>query len=205
MGVTSNYSFPVPVATDLVKNGWDAINDLGVAVDTAMNTALATKKAGMVLLNTTSFSGVASQSINDVFSATYDYYKIVMAGVNSTGNQSVPFRLRVSGTDNSTANSYVSQQNRFVDTGVTSSRSASTSGLFTVWNNTLVNGSETTVYNPFKAEPTAWFTNVISSLDTAAIYQYTGTHNQSVSYTGFTFFPNANTITGTISVFGFNK
>ena len=33
---------------------------------------------GLVLLNTTSFSAVSSQSINDVFSATYTNYKIVL-------------------------------------------------------------------------------------------------------------------------------
>ncbi len=34
---TTNYSFPTPADTDLVKNGADAIRDLGDAVDTAMN------------------------------------------------------------------------------------------------------------------------------------------------------------------------
>ena len=64
---TTNYGFDIPQSTDLVKDGATAIATLVQDIDTAMNTALGTKKAGMVLLNTTSFSGVASQSINDVF------------------------------------------------------------------------------------------------------------------------------------------
>ena len=74
---TTNYGFDIPQSTDLVKDGATAIATLGQDIDTAMNTALGTKKAGMVLLNTTSFSGVASQSFNSVFSATYDYYRII--------------------------------------------------------------------------------------------------------------------------------
>jgi hypothetical protein len=86
---TTNYGFDIPQSTDLVKDGATAIATLGQDIDTAMNTALGTKKAGMVLLNTTSFSGVSSQSINDCFSATYDYYKIFYRYLFSFSNQSI--------------------------------------------------------------------------------------------------------------------
>ena len=172
---------------------------------TNLSTYQTKASTGLVLLNTTSFSGVASQSINDVFSATYDNYKIVISGTNSTANASVSLRFRVSGTDNSTANSYVSQSARFLDTASTFSRSAATSGTFTVMNNTLVNACEMMVVNPFLATPTAWISQTYSSLDTAATYIYSGSHNQTVSYTGFTFIPTSNTITGVVSVYGFNK
>lgn len=33
MATTSNNGWPVPVSTDLVRNGYDAINDLGAAID----------------------------------------------------------------------------------------------------------------------------------------------------------------------------
>jgi hypothetical protein len=36
MAVTPNYSWPVPVATDFVKDGWEAISDLGNAIDTTV-------------------------------------------------------------------------------------------------------------------------------------------------------------------------
>jgi hypothetical protein len=60
---TPNYGWSVPTSTDLVKDGATAIETLGDAIDASMNTALGTKKAGMVLLNTTSFSGVSSVSL----------------------------------------------------------------------------------------------------------------------------------------------
>ncbi len=77
MATTTNYGWTTPDDTALVKDGAAAIRTLGSSIDTSLNTALGTKKAGLVLLNTTSFSGVASQSINDVFSATYNHYLIV--------------------------------------------------------------------------------------------------------------------------------
>ena len=99
MATTTNYGWTTPDDTDLVKNGADAIRDLGSAIDTSMNTALGTKKAGLVLLNTTSFSAVSSQSINDVFSATYKNYLVQFVGTQST-SAGFTMRLRVSGADN---------------------------------------------------------------------------------------------------------
>jgi hypothetical protein len=83
---TPNYGWTVPTSTDLVKDGATAIETLGDAIDASMNTALGTKKAGMVLLSTTSFTGSSSVIRND-FSATYSHYRvlfdIVMSGSNS--------------------------------------------------------------------------------------------------------------------------
>jgi hypothetical protein len=99
MSNTSAYGWNIPDDTDLVKNGALAIRTLGNAIDTSMNTALGTKKAGMVLLNTTSFSAVASQAINNVFSATYRNYRIVVNITQTTGagGQIIATRLRVGG------------------------------------------------------------------------------------------------------------
>ena len=96
---TPNYGWTVPTSTDLVKDGATAIETLGDAIDASMNTALGTKKAGMVLLNTTSFSAVASQAINNVFSATYRNYRIVVNITQTTGaaGQIIATRLRVGG------------------------------------------------------------------------------------------------------------
>ena len=72
---TPNYGWPVPTSTDLVKDGATAIEALGDAIDA---TVFGLGASALTLLNTTTFSAVASQSINDVFSATYDNYKIVL-------------------------------------------------------------------------------------------------------------------------------
>jgi hypothetical protein len=102
--VTPNYSWPVPTSTDLVKDGATAIEALGDAIDA---TVFALPSAGLTLINTTSFSGVASQSINDVFSTTYDNYLVLVEGVGSGASSDLNFRLRVGGADASGATDYV--------------------------------------------------------------------------------------------------
>jgi hypothetical protein len=68
----------------------------GVGVDLAPQ--------GLVLINTTSFSGVASQSVNNVFSSTYENYRIVFTTTNFSVSDALSFRLRASGSDYSSAN-----------------------------------------------------------------------------------------------------
>jgi len=91
---TPNFNWPIPEDTDLVKDGAKAIRDLGNAIDTSAQDF----GGGLVHINTTSFSAVSSQSINDVFSATYENYKILIYAKGSA-NQNLAFRFRASGSD----------------------------------------------------------------------------------------------------------
>jgi hypothetical protein len=204
---TTNYSFPTPADTDLVKNGADAIRDLGDAVDTAMNTALGTKKSGLVLLNTTSFSGVSSQSFNDVFSATYDYYKVILDYAGSTNGITMSMRMRVSGSDNSTSN-YNRQLTNTSDTTYTGLRVNSQ----TSWGLPGLNTDRTTnimeFQNPFNTAPTAvsQFINVHYNSTTLNIIQHqTLGFAATTSFTGFSIICAANNMTGSVSIFGYNK
>jgi hypothetical protein len=66
MGTTTNNGWTYPESTDLVKDGATAIQTLADDIDTTLGVYA---DPGLVLLNTTSFSGVASQSINSMFLA----------------------------------------------------------------------------------------------------------------------------------------
>lgn len=200
---TTNYSFPTPADTDLVKNGADAIRDLGDAVDTAMNTALGTKKAGMVLLNTTSFSGVSSGSVNDVFSSTYENYQIVATLVGTTV-EAFNMRLRVSGADNSTNNYY------FVGTDMNSSSASLTvrgGDPNTSWRvGTIGNDFMILTINlgaPQTANKTAF--NSASGAGNATNEGYGGTFSGffsgTTSFTGFTIL-GASNFSGTVRTYG---
>ena len=197
---TTNYGFDIPQSTDLVKDGATAIATLGQDIDTAMNTALGTKKAGMVLLNTTSFSGVASQSINDVFSSTYTNYRLLIT--HSQGNnQYLGVRLRVGGADASGSN-YTRQQVRGI--GASASAAESVNGTF----NVLGSGDSTfgaltcDIFRPFETERTK-FINTSFIIQNITIMGCD--HSLSTSYTGFTIFPELGNMTGTVSVYGYNK
>jgi hypothetical protein len=195
---TTNYSFPTPADTDLVKNGADAIRDLGDAVDTAMNTALGTKKAGMVLLNTTSFSAVASQSLNNIFSANYTNYKILI----NTSYNVLNMRLRVGGVDNTTASSYATT---FVSVGSTAlSNNRVTDTSFEIMDNTGLGSVALEVFAPFTTEKTRIVSNAVNDSGTSRLYLGYGFHNQTVSYDGITIFPDSSTLTGSIEVYGYN-
>jgi hypothetical protein len=203
---TTNYSFPTPADTDLVKNGADAIRDLGDAVDTAMNTALGTKKAGMVLLNTTSFSAVASQSVNDVFSATYKNYLVQFNMSGSTTATDVAMRLRVSGADNSSTN-YTRSGLFQSSTSITGQRltgQTSWDGIAEV-QSALQNASQFTIFNPFATAETSGLAH-LSGVTSGNITMTLRTFGISVttSYTGFTIIAGSGTLTGSLSVYGFN-
>jgi hypothetical protein len=207
---TTNYSFPTPADTDLVKNGADAIRDLGDAVDTAMNTALGTKKSGLVLLNTTSFSAVASQSFSDVFSATYNSYKIVVSTIYGTTATDLRVRLRVSGSDNSSS-IYNFQRLEYSNITLTGGRTLNQTswagGEFTN-SATVISSGELFLSNPFNAVHTTGQSSWVSlanGVDLQRIDRFDWVHKSNDSFTGFTIFGGAGNITGTLSVYGFNK
>ena len=200
---TPNYGWAVPTSTDLVKDGATAIETLGDAIDASMNTALGTKKAGMVLLNTTSFSAVASQSFNDVFSTTYDNYLIKGYFTFSTGNSPL-VRFRVSGADNSTAN-YTHQNWGAESTTTYTSRSTGSTSIPIVGSTgALTHYMETTFFNPFASLNTG-YNHSINVAGTTAIYNNYGHFNATTSFTGFSIIVGTGTMSGAISVLGINK
>ena len=206
---TTNYGFDIPQSTDLVKDGATAIATLGQDIDTAMNTALGTKKAGMVLLSNLSFSGVSSQSINDVFSATYDNYRIVLE-INATSlNTGVNLRLRVGGVDNSSSE-YLNNRLFFEAANVTSTGASTTTVSFTsIAEHSQTVGNTTVSYDVFSP-----FATRITNIHGVGNYRYSGQYygfiktgqtSVTTSFTGFTVIPAAGTITGNVSVYGYNK
>jgi hypothetical protein len=163
-----------------------------------------TTSQGLTLINTTSFSGVSSQSINDVFSATYDSYLInTNITSSSTDADTVFMRLRVGGADN-TSNNYTYGQlyvgavnsvafgnnNNITTTGFQIGGTSSTRG----------NLISTTVFDPFAAN----HTKEISSAVGAYTLFNGGIMTVTTSYTGFTIYLSG-TMTGNLSVYGYNK
>jgi hypothetical protein len=203
---TPNYGWTVPTSTDLVKDGATAIETLGDAIDASMNTALGTKKAGMVLLNTTSFSGVSSQSVNDVFSANYNVYKIMLDVSTSSAITDFNIRLRVGGADTSTG-IYRRQYIAFGGTGVSAVREVNqTSWTGVARGESSRNSSnDISIYNPFETVPTTaysfWSDTNAGNINAQSLFFGI---NDTVSYTGLTVICSAN-MTGSISVYGFNQ
>jgi hypothetical protein len=198
---TPNYGWAVPTSTDLVKDGATAIETLGDAIDASMNTALGTKKAGMVLLNTTSFSAVASVSLPaSTFTSTYNSYLINIDVTQST-SLALNYRLRASGTDASGAN--YNNYSNFVSTvwngggNIANGTSGRVVGDF----DTFIVGTMK-IYDPATAVPTKF------AIDGNGIERFWfasgGNHTLSTAYDSITFLTSTGTITGSINCYAFN-
>jgi len=208
MATTTNYGWTTPDDSSLVKDGAAAIRTLGSSIDTSLNTALGTKKAGMVLLNTTSFSGVSSQSINDVFSSTYDNYVILYRNTTTSTGNVLTLRYRLSGTD--TSANYGTQRLYAQGTTVSANRDGvGTDEIFisdmATAQQTIV-GHQLNIFGPNLASPTVSFFSG-SALIGADFYPTltSGFQNSSTQFTGFTLLVNTGTFGGTVSVYGVNK
>jgi hypothetical protein len=204
---TPNYGWTVPTSTDLVKDGATAIETLGDAIDASMNTALGTKKAGMVLLNTTSFSGVASISIpQDTFTSTYRNYHIRL-NVAGSAATFLKMKLRAAGVD-TTASSYVWSVTRSTyASGAFGGYSGNGVDFFEITDltnsTTDVFDSQINIYRPKDAVVTNIAVNGRGSANGATFIS--GSFNATTSFDAITLFPNTGNITGFIQVYGCNQ
>jgi hypothetical protein len=203
MGTTTNNGWTYPESTDLVKDGATAIQTLADDIDTTLG-VYAPSTSGLSLINTTSFSGVSSQSVNDVFSATYENYCLVINNISSAADEILRLRLRVSGTDASGAN-YAYQTLNAIGASVSAGRGTGLTSWDIFRNDTSYNGGVAYIFRPNVAATTQYTSSNGWSLDGARISLNGGSHSLSTAYTGFSLVPNSGTITGTISTYGINK
>ena len=89
MAVTPNYGWPVPVATDYVKDGWEAISDLGNAIDT---TVAALPTESMTLISTTTLTG-ASITLSSIPQTYKNLYIVIRNFKPSTSGQALYVRI----------------------------------------------------------------------------------------------------------------
>jgi len=152
-----------------------------------------------------SFSGVSSISLNDAFSATYRNYRIVLNHTNSS-EAGILMRLRVSGSDNSSANyGRVRFNNRAGSSGSTGGNTE-TAWLVNSGSNARKGNSVIDVSDTFTTENASYVSLGSSNNGTNTYGDFcAGNMSVTTSYTGFTFFPEAtSTITGSLSIYGYN-
>jgi hypothetical protein len=182
-----------------------AVNGIDLIIPTSI--AHTSGSASINAGGSVTFTGVTALSLNGVFSSAYDNYIVDMWFDVSTG-VSLYVRMRESGTDNTTSNSYVTQQLFANGTSVSAARVTELSayGLFATSNAVQRSGSETFFYGPALAQPTAYRTVQVNDFSSARTADIAGTHNQSTAYDGFTLLPfGGPTMTGLIKVYGLVK
>jgi len=204
---TPNYGWPVPTSTDYVKDGATAIEALGDAIDA---TVFGLGSTGLTLINTTTFSAVASQAVNNVFSATYDDYRIMLDITTGTSDAIVYMKMRTGGIDNSLLYYYAFP-------GFTSANAANNSNSFNVitgWDLIEIDSATSDLYSfngdimkPFLAKPTKLIGQKASTTPTGTPYAQSGSavHNVSTSFPSFNLIASAGNISGTVKVYGYRK
>jgi hypothetical protein len=204
---TTNNNWPTPVATDLVKDGWEAIKDLGDAIDTTLG-VYAPSTPGLTLINTTSFSGVSSQAVNP-FSATYDAYKIVLTLTAASGNPTMTFRIRNGATDKTAGEYYFGGFNSTIGTSAVGAYRATGATALTIGD--MVSSGATRyltimdIVNPFNTTKTkATYTGFYANASDFFGYGVAGLIDDSTSYDGYNIIASTGTITGKVVTYGYN-
>ena len=218
---TSNFNWQMPTATDLVTDLPADFEVFGQAVDTSLadlkggtsgqvlakntNTDMdfvwsTPSIAGLTLINTTSFSAVSNQTINSIFSSTYQNYVVYLQAVCST-TTAILFQMRTGSTD---ANANYQTQ-RFIasSTTINGDRNADTTNFNTFYNAVSTINGTATFFRPFEAASTGGvFTWSGTETTNTMILDGAGLHTPATSYDGLRIYPGSGTMTGTIRVYG---
>jgi hypothetical protein len=196
---TPNYGWPVPTSTDYVKDGATAIEALGDAIDA---TVFGLPSGGLTLVKTQTIgTAVSSVVVTSAFSATYDNYRIIVNGCDSSADNYIAVKFY-----NSTGSTYKWSNVRvdFASATVLSGQATATTAI-----NIGITGQDNNtnmafdVINPFATEYTA-VTGLNTSTNLSGFYN--GIDANAVSQTGFTLLPISGTYTGgTIRVYGYKN
>jgi hypothetical protein len=159
---------------------------------------------GMTLINTTSFTTSSSVSIDNLFSATYNNYRLILTTTATSGGCDVKLKLRSGGADNS-SNDYQTQAS-YLQAGALNNLAGTTTTGFSVMSNG--DGACTIIVdlnNPFVASATK--SGVINAMGGANDrYTFGGFRKaNSTQFTGVSFIPSPNNITGSVSIYGLAK
>jgi hypothetical protein len=170
-------------------------------VQTQLSTA-----GGLVLVSSQSFSSSTSVVVNNVFTSTYDNYKVVISLSASTA-MNLLMRMRAGGTDLSSGNKYFS------------------AAYNSLWGN--FNSSDANEWQVGYADLASgvglsmeFYRPQVSSVDTAITFAQTGGRSGSYvyapftgaagiringSYDGFNFYPSTGNITGNVRIYGWKN
>ena len=219
----------MPTATDLVTDLPADFNVFGQGVDTSMQDLLggttgqvlsktsATNmdftwttpaSGGMTLIARTTFSNVASQAFDAVFTSTYTNYLVVIDTIYAaTGTDDLHLQLRYAGPTTQTA-SYYGSSFGSPFTGATfntQSNNASQMTLSTITGSSTTPGAGNIYFNSVgNASEIPNFRGQYVDSD-ANQYFFGGQINVARTYTGFLLKSSSTNITGAVSIYGLAK
>ena len=167
-------------------------------------TAAEINKVGLWRVATvTGGSGTSSVDVNNVFSADYRNYRVIIRGGTIATGTNIRMRLGASATAYYSSQEYISFAAAQVLAG-----DVNATYWTVVGRSVPTNGSDATfdLYNPFEAERTRIHAMFVDMSTTGGAQTSLGYHNAATSYTGFTLFTTSGNWTSdlTITVYGYN-
>lgn len=185
-------------------SGWYTDDRAGGLVPISPTTVTIASGSGSAnSLGKVTFTGATSLSLDGVFSANFQNYKIVFKIAASTGSPLylLSWRTGTPPADITTAN-YTYQNIYANNTTLTGSRTLNNSvAQVGVGSAGFSTDGELTIINPFAAGFTSTTTLQTNGVDLAV---FGSTYLQGTSVTGFKIYPNAGNLSGNIQVFGYN-
>jgi hypothetical protein len=160
--------------------------------------------SGLTLINSTSFTASSAVSVNSVFSSTYRNYKIVASYNMSVNNEALNMRLRVSGTDDSSANYYINGTIG-VTANISNVGAANQTSFKVQQGGATAAGFSMDLYAP-NIGTRINMTSQGSAISTGAYasgFNIGGFLDANVTADGFTLIPGSGTITGIVKVYGY--
>ena len=167
--------------------------------------------AGLVHINTTTFSAESSVSLDNVFTSTYDNYRLIVTLTDKSDNSGVNLRTRLAGSDDSASVHYSSSY--YIGTSGAAAGSAVGSAttswtIFTAADSTDATGCAFLDFSdPLSAKRKlgGGTTNQRNPSGVGYGYSYYYNKTATTAYDGLTLLSSTGTMTGTISVYGYKN
>lgn len=167
---------------------------------------IATGSGSVNTLGTVSFTGATAVSLNNVFTTTYNHYRIVISAQPGGGTY-VDYRLRAAGSDNSTlvySTEVLQAQGTSVSASLEGNQNAGKFGYFEAYEQQAV----IDIFNPKAAKTTRAISLSTRGRNGGGSVLFTQTYasifDNTTQFDGLTFI-FASATTGAITVYGYNN
>ena len=162
--------------------------------------------AGLIHINTTTFSAVSSVSINSAFSSDYTNYALRIGDLVTAGGANLHFNYRASGVDNTDAyprELFLTQNGTIVN----SRNDVAAAGYLTsAATDSFTYAVDAEIHSPYLSTPTTILSRSSGSDANGLMQNSVCTrHGVAASYDGITIYIASGSMTGSVSIYGYSK